>query len=275
MKIVISADMEGISGIAHWNQVTPGHPEHSRSRVLMTEDVNAAVEGAYAGGASEVIVCDSHWDGLNILIEHLDPRCRLCTSLQSPHAMLQGIDATVSGVAFIGYHGKAGTKEAALDHTWSLYSVADVKVNGMPYGEIGLNAMYAGYFGVPVIAISGDQSACQEAESLLGSGLSTAVVKHAAAHQSVECLPLAESRRRIHEAMRTAMLKLSIEDHPAVLTLGTGLTLELTFYYTRFADRAALMPGTERLDGRTVSYVAENAYMVSRAFRTMVAAARD
>ena len=104
MKILISADMEGVTGVTTWDQVTPGHVEYGRFRRLMTEDVNAAVRGAFVGGADEVTVSDGHWNGGNILIEELDPRAQLNTGSPSPYSMMQGIDEGVNGVFFVGYH---------------------------------------------------------------------------------------------------------------------------------------------------------------------------
>src|SRR5262245_38159005 len=122
MKLMISADMEGVSGIVDWEQVTPGHSEYlSRGRALMTGDVNAAINGAVERGASEVVVSDGHWNGRNILIESLDPRARLNSGSPSPFSMLEGLEdkPPFDAVVLLGYHGLSGTKKAILDHTWS------------------------------------------------------------------------------------------------------------------------------------------------------------
>ena len=123
MKILIATDMEGITGVTTWDQVTPGHAEYARFRKQMTEDVNAAIRGAFDAGAEEVIVADGHWNGSNILVEELDPRARLNTGSPSPFSMMQGIDESVAGVMFIGYHARNGSPNAILDHTWSSRTV--------------------------------------------------------------------------------------------------------------------------------------------------------
>src|SRR5262249_54883795 len=154
MKILISADMEGISGIVDWEQVTPGKPEYlARGRQLMTGDVNAAVNGVFEGGADEVVVSDGHWDGRNILIEDLDPRARLNSGSPSPFSMLQSIDDTPApdAVVFLGYHAMAGTKKGVLDHTWSDERVRAVYLNAQMVGETGLNAALAAEYGAPLI----------------------------------------------------------------------------------------------------------------------------
>ena len=151
MKILIAVDMEGITGVTAWDQVTPGHAEYTRFRKLMTQDVNAAIRGAYEAGAAEVIVADGHWNGSNILIEELDPRAKLNSGSPSPFSMMEGIDETVNAVFFIGYHARNGSPYAILDHTWSSRTVANVWLNELLTGEYGLNAAVAGHFGAPII----------------------------------------------------------------------------------------------------------------------------
>src|SRR5512135_2915722 len=187
MKILISADMEGITGVTTWDQVTPGHDEYARFRKLMTQDVNAVIRGAFEAGADDIIVADGHWNGSNILIEELDARARLNSGSPSPFSMMQGIDESVDGVIFIGYHARNGSSNAILDHTWSSKAVANVWLNDILTGEYGLNAAVAGHFGVPVIMISGDQTACAQVTELLGD-VETAVVKQASGRFAGECL---------------------------------------------------------------------------------------
>ena len=129
MKILISADMEGISGVTTWDQVTPGHPEYTHFRHVMTMDVNAAVRGAFDGGADDVLISDGHWNGSNILMDELDPRIKLNTGSPSPFSMMQGIDQDVDGVIFLGYHARQGSSMAVLDHTWSDTCIANVWLN--------------------------------------------------------------------------------------------------------------------------------------------------
>src|SRR3990172_2639329 len=119
MKILISVDMEGISGVVNWDQVSPGHSEYERYRRIMTDEVNAAVEGAFEAGAGEVVVTDGHAHGYNLLVEALDGRVRLNSGNSAPLAMVQGIDASFDAALLIGYHACAGSKNAVLDHTWS------------------------------------------------------------------------------------------------------------------------------------------------------------
>src|SRR5258708_36440723 len=167
MKILISADMEGISGIVDWEQVMPGHTEYlSRGRQLMTGDVNAAINGVFEGGADEVVVSDAHWDGRNILLEDLDPRARLNSGSPSPFSMMQSIDdtPTPNAVILVGYHAMAGTTKGVLDHTWSDTSVRAVYLNDRLVGGIGLNAALAGDEQTPVIDVTVGQHPGAEAQ---------------------------------------------------------------------------------------------------------------
>jgi len=167
VKILVAADMEGISGVVHWDQTDAQHSEYARFRKLMTADVNAAIRGACDAGAGEVIVADGHGSGRNILIEELDPRARLNSGSPSPLSMVQGADSGVNAAMFVGYHARAGSQNAILDHTWA-GAVANVWLDGQAMGEIGWNAAVCGHFQVPVILVSGDQTACAEAIALLG-----------------------------------------------------------------------------------------------------------
>ena len=278
MKLLISADMEGISGITHWDQVRPGHPEYlSRGRRLMTGDVNAAVNGAFEGGVDEVVVSDGHWDAGNVLIEELDPRARLNSGTPSPFAMLQSIDdkPPPDAVMLVGYHGRAGTKKGVLDHTWSDTRIRSVRVNDVEVGEIGLNAALAAEYGAPVIALTGDQHACLEAQELLGTALEIAVVKNATGRYAAQCLPLAEARERICEAAARAVIKFRAGRAAPAYQVSAPVRLLVEFKETQHVDRAYLMPGTERLDGLRLAYTAPDMVTAHRAFRGMVLMARD
>lgn len=278
MKILISADMEGISGIVDWEQVTPGHPEYlSRGRQLMTGDVNAAIHGVFEGGADEVVVSDAHWNGRNVLLEELDPRARLNSGSPSPFSMMQSVDdmPAPQAVILVGYHAMAGTKKGVLDHTWSNERIRAVYLNDQLVGEIGLNAALAAEYQAPVIALTGDQHACAEAQDLLGAALEIAVVKNATGRYAAQCLPLAESRERICEAAARGVTKFRSGQAPAPFRLETPIRLGVEFMDTQHVDRAFLMPGTERPSGTRLDYVAPDMVTAHRALRAMVALARD
>jgi D-amino peptidase len=273
VKILIAADMEGVSGVVHWDQVNSKHKEYDRFRKLMTGDVNAAIEGACEGGAEEVIVADGHGSARNILVEELDTRARLNSGSPSPFAMIQGVDTGVDAAMFVGYHARVGSRNAILDHTWSSSCVANVWLNGQPVGEIGWNASVCGHYGVPVIMISGDQTACAEAVALLGE-VETAEVKQARGRMAAECLPPEVSRQKIREAAARAVRGLRAGQAPEPLRLNAPLRLTLELATSDMADRAAILPGAERLEGKRVEIVLDDAPTAYRAFRSAVALAR-
>src|SRR3989440_3146433 len=158
MRVYISVDMEGIAGVVHESQTDPTTPafaaEYGRFRRLMTAEANAAVEGALAAGATRVLVNDSHWFMRNLLAEELHQAAELVSGDPKPRSMVQDIDGGFDAALFIGYHARAGTRNAILDHTYA-DRIHDVRLNGKPVGELGLNAALAGGAGGPLSPPSG------------------------------------------------------------------------------------------------------------------------
>ena len=271
MKILIATDMEGITGVTTWDQVTPGHAEYVRFRRLMTQDVNAAIRGAMEAGADEIIVADGHWNGSNILVEELDPRARLNTGSPSPFSMMQGIDESVDGVMFVGYHARNGTPNAILDHTWSSKTVANVWLNDILTGEFGLNGAVAGHFGVPVLMVSGDQTACMQVEEQLGD-VEKAIVKLATGRFSAECLTPQVTQDLIFMSAARAVGRLAEGDVPDPFVIDSPVRVTVEFFTSDMADRAALIPSTQR-EGTRVSLAAQEMPSAYRGFRAMVSLA--
>ena len=274
MKILIAADMEGISGVVHWDHVTPGHAEYQRFRQIMTGDVNAAVAGACEAGADDVIVSDGHWNGMTLLAEALDPRARLNSGRPSPLSMVQGVDMDVSGVMFVGYHARAGARNAILDHTWSDACVANLWLNGRLTGEIGLNAAVCGHFDVPVIMISGDQTACAEAVEMLGA-IEVAVVKQATGRMAAECLPTQVAQLKIREAAGRAIHRVRMGRAAPPFRLESPVTVTIEFVQSEMADHAMILPGARRGEGKRIELTAEDMPTAYRLFRVAVSLARE
>lgn len=272
MKILIACDMEGISGVISWDHVDSSHAEYPRFRRIMTADVNAAIAGAAAAGADDILVADGHAFGSNILIEELDPRARLNCGVPSPFAMVQGIQTGVDAVFFIGYHARMGTPHAILDHTWSSRRVSNVWLNGRLTGEIGLNAAVCGHFNAPVLLLSGDQSACAEARDFL-PGVETVQVKKAAARMAAECLPPAVSQALIRAGAEKAVDRFIAGEHPAPFRVDPPVTITIEFYYSLMADAVEVLPGARRLDGRRIEFTAADMPAAYSAFRAAVSLA--
>jgi D-amino peptidase len=269
MKLLIAVDMEGITGVVTWNHVDPGHAEYQRFRRLMTQDVNAAIRGAAEGGAEEIVVTDGHWNSDNVLIEELDRRARLNSGTPAPFSMVQGIDQGVDAVILVGYHARMGTANAILDHTWSSARVQNLWLNGRLTGEIGLNAALCGHFGVPVLMLSGDQSANKEAAEWI-PGIEMVVVKKASSRWAAELLPPAITQLMICEGADRAVRAFLAGKAPAPVKVETPVTVGLEFLYSEMADKALLLPGSKRVDGRKIEFTQPDMPAAYQAFRAAV-----
>lgn len=202
-RVYISVDMEGISGISGSDQTSAGQPEYGRSRKLMVEDANAAIRGAFAGGATDVLVNDSHGGQRNLLPEDLDPRARLISHSFKRHGMMEGLDETFHAVIFVGYHAKAQAPRGLFAHTGSGV-VRDLRVNGQSVGEGGMNALLADWYGVPVVLVTGDDTAVDEVRGRVPQVRGVAV-KRALNVRAVELKPLSQARKEIEQEAQAAV----------------------------------------------------------------------
>jgi D-amino peptidase len=175
LKVFISVDMEGLAGVVTNSEVTTTGADYAHFRGIMAAETNAAIEGAFRAGAMEVLVRDGHGSKQNLLPGDLDPRARLLRGASAgAKNMMEGIDSTFGAVVFIGYHAKAGTEHAILEHT-SNGNVVDVSINGVSLPEGGYNALMAGLYGVPVVFVAGDQALVAQIRELLGPVAGVAV----------------------------------------------------------------------------------------------------
>lgn len=261
VKILISADMEGTCGVSSWVHVTPpegadaGEPvnqtEYERARLRMTREVNAAIEGALAGGASEVIVNDSH-DGMrNLIGEDLHPEAQYISGNDKFLGMMQGVDLDgISGVFYTGYHAKAGTPGAPLAHTWSGW-LNDVRFDGVSTGEFGVNAAIAGHYGVPVVLVTGDEKAVAQTQEFLGPHVEGIAVKQGISTFAAMHLHPEKAQSLIREGAERAMANIT---NATPYMLARGATVELEFDHQARADQATLMPGAERVGERVIAF---------------------
>jgi D-amino peptidase len=257
MKIYIITDMEGISGICNEQQVQRDKPDYAEGRRLLAADVNAAIDGAFAGGATEVVVNDGHGGGFNFPLEQMDPRARY----ERPNGgldLMPALDDSFTGLFCVGYHAMAGTLNGFLDHTQSSASWFNYWVNGRRTGELGQCGIWAGSFGVPVLLVTGDRAACEEARDFFGD-IETVSVKEGIGRQHARCLHPERAREAIRDAARRA-LELIGTVKPYRVDL--PLTLRLEFYRSDMADAVARRPGTRRLDARTVERVVDDPRLI-------------
>jgi len=163
MKLFLSTDFEGTSGIVAWEQIIEGNAEYEQGRRLLTNEVNAVITGAMDGGATEFVVNDSHHYMRNLHPQDLAGRATLITGKHKPLYMMEGLDASFDGVCFVSYHGSIGAERAILSHTYNPGAIWEVRINGEIVGESGLNALVAAHYKVPIIFVSGDAATAEEA----------------------------------------------------------------------------------------------------------------
>lgn len=271
MKVLISADMEGTCGVVSWvhceapelGAVVSNQSEYDRARLRMTLEVNAAIEGALAGGADEVIVNDSHDGQRNLIPEALHIEARYINGNDKFFGMMQGIDQDIDAVFYTGYHAKAGTLAAPLAHTWTTY-LQDVRFDGVSTGEFGLNAAIAGHFGVPVVFISGDDKAVAQTQAILGDQVVGAVVKEGISTFSAMNLHPEKARQLIRAGAERAMSKVGVA---TPFRLPEGVTVELDYDHQVRADQTLLIPGITRVSERTIAFQPKDGIEFTRFFR--------
>jgi len=249
MKIYISADFEGTAGVVDRHQCFPGNPEFDRVRRHWVEDINAIIEGAIAGGASEFVVNEAHAAMNYMLPELLHPQASFISGYVKLDNQMQGLDGSFSGAVIMG-HAKAGTAGAVLNHSYVMRDVIDVRLNGKSIGEFGLNAHWASYLGVPVILVVGDNGFASEAKALIPQ-IETAVVKRGLSQFTAHNLGLDAARRVIREAAQRAVGKAG---DIAPITLPESFELEIDFSLSEIAHLCSFIPGVERVDGRTIRF---------------------
>ncbi|RKJ78997.1 MULTISPECIES: M55 family metallopeptidase [unclassified Pyramidobacter] len=251
MKIYISADMEGCTGVTDVHQTMNGRPEYAFGCRMELHDVRAAAEGALEAGADEVLVNDAHGRKINVDIDGLGSRVRLLSGTPKPLGMMEGCSGS-DGVFFIGYHAMAGTPVAVLDHTISGGTVYSIELNGVEMGELGLNAAVASSFGLPVALVEGDDALEREVRAQLGAAPVYARVKIAKGRLAADCLSPEDSYGYIKAKAKEAVERLKARQIP-LFDIGDGsYDLRVTFHTTVQCDAATQIPALERLGGRTV-----------------------
>ncbi len=252
MKVFISADMEGASGITSTKQCSPKETtEYERGRKFLTGDVNAAVRGALAAGANEVLVNDSHGPMTNILIEELQEGARLISGSNKPLLQMQGVDGGFDAAFFVAYHAREGSGVGLLNHTIMGSVVQEIRCNGEAVGETAINAGIAGALDVPVVLLTGDAEVAREARGRI-PGIETVTVKDSFDRHASNCIPPAETKGMIEEAAKKALT-----GSPRVEPLKVDLPVvfEVTFRSTASAGMACLFPSVKPAGDKTVEII--------------------
>lgn len=244
ITVYISADMEGVAGLSATDDPI--------GRRLMTAEVNAAVRGAFEGGASRVVVNDAHGSHANLLQEELDPRVTLLRGSLKPYGMVEGLDSSMNAVIFIGYHGRAGSSGSFAAHTGS-GRVADVRVNGASLGEGGLNTLFAAWYGVPVIFVSGDAVAVEQVRALTRTA-EGAAVKEGIWNSAVRTISPDSAQAAIQRGVAAA---LRIRRARFVPPVEPPFEVEMEFTSHLYADIAEGIPGVRRVNYTTVAFATD------------------
>src|SRR5713101_6344286 len=259
MKVHVISDMEGVSGIVKWQQTNGGEPMYEEGRHLYTQEINAAVRGAKAAGAKEIVVMDchgagKHWSFNSLIPEELDPSCEFVVQqswTEYTEFLEQGCDAAL----FVAMHARAGTADGVMSHTVSGQAWRELRFNGVSVGETGINAALCGHWECPVLLVTGDDAVCREATELLGDGLTTVSVKKGLGRFSARQLTPARARELIEECAKRAL-----KDLKAVQPYDPGKPCEIRIEFTT-PDRLVEYRnrrGVERVNDLTLSSTADN-----------------
>jgi D-amino peptidase len=248
LRVFISIDMEGISSVVDWTHVDMNHAEYGYYRKMMAGDLNAAIEGALAAGAKEIVVSDSHGGMRNLPPEDVHEAAYLIRGSPKPDSMMEGIeDGHYDAAMFVGYHSMAGTERGILAHTIAGNTVDAVIINGRETGEFGMNAALAGWHGVPSVFLAGDAAACTEAESFVPE-ITTAPVKWAVGRNSAKCLHPSKSRALIKQKAKEALEDIGkVSPH----WVNEPVEVKMRWVNPAMADIVCVLPYMDRVDGKT------------------------
>jgi len=264
-KIFVSVDMEGIGGVVTDQQLGPTGFEYAAAREWMTQEANSAIAAAREAGATEFVVADSHGSMQNLLPDKLPPDVQIVRGTPRPLGMMQGLDASFDGVIFVGYHASTANPSGVRAHSFSSANLADVRLNGASVSEGGWNAAVAAHFGVPVLAVSGDEAAVAEVKAQV-PGVEGAVVKWPYAFHSARTLTPTGARAAIELAVRAGMARRGTSSLPRV---ATPVRVEVRFKSYRPAELLSWLPGAVRVDAHAVAYTVKDMSEASR-FLTFV-----
>jgi D-amino peptidase len=267
VRVHVISDMEGVSGIVNSSQTNGGEPLYEEGRRLYTEEINAAVRGARAAGATEIVVMDCHgagggWSFNSLIPEALDPGCEWVVQ-EEWTGYTEFLEGGCDAALFIGMHARAGTRTGVLNHTVSGSEWQNLWFNGQLVGETGINAALCGTWGCPVLLVTGDESACAEARDLLGGGLETVAVKRGLGLRTARMIPPTRAREMIEAGARRALADLG-----AVAPYDPGRPCEITVEYkdTKVADALRHRPGVEVVDDRRIVSRADDWWTACRQF---------
>jgi D-amino peptidase len=257
--------MEGVAVLSHDVQVDQKGLDYPRARQLMTDEVQAAIDGARSGGAEEILVCDAHDTGRNLLVEQMDPDIEVIQGNPYDLGMMSGISRDFDACFQIGYHSMRHTHAGVLGHTYT-YDVAELRLNGVAVGESGLSAAIAGHFGVPVVLVSGDAHAVRQAKALI-KNLVGVPTKEGIGLYGVRTLTPAKAREAIRKGAKEALENIG---DISPYTLRKPILMETEWTKPLMAEYIAHIPQVRRKDIKSVSYKAPDMIDAFHVFNVMM-----
>lgn len=263
MRLYLSCDMEGTAGVCSWMQCDPSNrSEYPVYRRYMTQEVRAAIDGARSTGAVDVVVNDSHWDMRNLLWDELPPDVRVVSGGRKPFSMAEGLGPGFDGAFFTGYHARVGDANGVLAHTYTADSLYNVRINGVTCSEALLNAAMAGLYGIPLLLVSGDRVVVEHVKEYM-PWVTGVVVKEGIGHYAADSITPKAAQAALREGAARA-----VRDRASAkpFTFDSPMTLEIDTTRVEHADFIELMPGFQRVSGRTVRFVHDDYRMIFRAF---------
>jgi D-amino peptidase len=262
VKIFLSCDMEGTAGIVDWQQVVGPGVEYEMGRRLLLGEVNAAIDGALEGGATEIVVNDSHWTMQNLPPGQLHGRASYISGKHKPLYMMQGLDDSFDAIFFVSYHGSVGADGSILSHTYNPSAIGEVRLNGEPVGEAAINALVASHYKVPVALVTGDRHTIDESRRHLPDGEGVAV-KESFTRFAGHSLHPDAACELIHRGARVAVTRAGALKPPAI---EGRARLDVSLLSADMATISTWLKGIERTGARTVAIDGDNHLQVYRAF---------
>jgi D-amino peptidase len=252
-NVFISFDMEGISVVSSWREMKKDSKDLERVRRIATQEVNAAIRGIRKSGkkTGEITICDAHASGENLHVDDLHPGVSVVKGTPRKYYMMQGISKEYDVVFFIGYHAMAGTQYAGMDHTYSSASIYNIKINGKYMGESEINAALAGYYGVPVGLVTGDNMLIAEIRKFFGKDVETVITKKGISRFAAQCRHPEDVRLEIETKAARAMQKIK---KLKVFKFKSPVRTEIDLASSLITDMVELIPGIERTSGRQVLF---------------------
>jgi D-amino peptidase len=266
VQIFISSDMEGTAGVVDWDQCIAGGAQYPYYAELLTGEVNAAIEGAMAAGATEFLVNDSHSKMTNLKPDALAGRARYLSGRYKPMYMMQGLDTTYDAIFLVSYHGSMGSRGSTLSHTYFPAAFAEVTVNGVVAGEAGINALVASAYRVPIVLVTGDDTTAEETRRFCPD-IATAVVKKSISRFAADSLHPAAARDLIREQATAAIHALDDATPPVI---DSPINLAMLFRTSDYCELAARVGGVERTGDLTATIVGDDPLWIYQTFVTVV-----